>query len=110
VPAGQVPDELVELFRRVEANAVLYRTMFGPGGTARVVDRLRERLAEAVAEQLPASGAESRAAAPLMDVNAHYLAGAFIGVITHWLRDDQERAPAEDMARAVWRLLRGPAG
>lgn len=107
-PADQAPDELVRLFQHVESNALLYRRMLGPTGTARFINQLRTRLAEEVAAQVAAAGVADRSAQAVpADVHAHYVAGAFIGVITHWLSG--EGRPAADIARSVWPLLRGPA-
>ncbi|SEQ12646.1 transcriptional regulator, TetR family [Streptomyces radiopugnans] len=106
-PARSAPGELAELFRHVEANATLYRRMLGPGGSARFVNRLRELLAEEVAAQLGAAdGGDGSGAAPLLELRAHYLAGAFVGVFTRWVAMPG-RPAAEQAAEEVWRLLRG---
>ncbi|MGK5447690.1 TetR/AcrR family transcriptional regulator [Streptomyces radiopugnans] len=106
-PARSAPGELAELFRHVEANATLYRRMLGPGGSARFVNRLRELLAEEVAAQLEAAdGGDGSGAAPLLELRAHYLAGAFVGVFTRWVAMPG-RPAAEQAAEEVWGLLRG---
>ncbi|WP_410534814.1 TetR/AcrR family transcriptional regulator [Streptomyces sp. KL2] len=108
-PAQRTPGELAELFRHVEANATLYRRMLGPGGSARFVNRLRELLAEEVAAQLVpenGGGRDGDGAAPLLELRAHYLAGAFVGVFTRWVAMPG-RPAAERVAEEVWRLLRG---
>ncbi|MGY1455642.1 TetR/AcrR family transcriptional regulator [Streptomyces sp. SS8] len=106
-PAQCAPGELADLFRHVGANATLYRRMLGPGGSARFVNRLRELLAGEVAAQLKAAGGgDGGAAAPLMELRAHYLAGAFVGVFTRWVAMPG-RPTAEQAAEEVWGLLRG---
>lgn len=110
-PAQCTPGELAELFRHVETNATLYRRMLGPGGSARFVNRLRELLAEEVAAQLGAAGedgdgGDGRGATALLELRAHYLAGAFVGVFTRWVA--MTGGPtAEQAAEEVWGLLRG---
>ncbi|MCG3041587.1 TetR/AcrR family transcriptional regulator [Streptomyces fenghuangensis] len=108
-PAQCAPGELAQLFRHVETNATLYRRMLGPGGSARFVNRLRELLAEEVAAQLGAAGGDGGnggATAPLLELRAHYLAGAFVGVFTRWVAMPG-RPTAEQAAEEVWGLLRG---
>ncbi|WP_093848918.1 TetR/AcrR family transcriptional regulator [Streptomyces pini] len=107
-PAQCTPGELAELFRHVETNATLYRRMLGPGGSARFVNRLRELLAEEVAAQLGAVGddGDGSGATALLELRAHYLAGAFVGVFTRWVT--MTGGPtAEQAAEEVWGLLRG---
>ncbi|WP_416981224.1 TetR/AcrR family transcriptional regulator [Streptomyces sp. T028] len=103
-PPDRMPTELVELFRHVESNATLYRRMLGPTGTARFVNRLRDLLADEVTAQLGTPGARPSEAPP-DDLRAHYLAGAFIGLITQWLTRP-DRLSAEAAAAAAWEGLR----
>ncbi|MBN3932122.1 hypothetical protein IQ279_21265 [Streptomyces verrucosisporus] len=50
--------------------------------------------------------ADGGAAAPLLELRAHYLAGAFVGVFTRWVA--MPGGPtAEQAAGEVWGLLRG---
>ncbi|MEU3938092.1 TetR/AcrR family transcriptional regulator [Streptomyces sp. NPDC029044] len=104
--AGRAPKELVALFRHVEANDTLYQRMLGPSGAARFINRLRELLAHEVAVQLSGSDADLPAADPSLVLRAHYLAGAFVGVFTHWV-SMPDRPSAAQAAREVWALLRG---
>lgn len=104
--AGRAPKELVDLFRHVEANDTLYQRMLGPSGAARFINRLRELLAHEVAVQLSGPDADAPAAAPSLELRAHYLAGAFVGVFTHWV-SMPDRPSAAQAAREVWALLRG---
>lgn len=106
-PAGHVPEELVDLFRHVGANATLYRRMLGPGGSARFVNRLRELLAAEVAAQTAGqTDAGDPAAGPALGLRAHYLAGAFVGMFTHWV-SLPDRPSADRAAGEAWALLRG---
>ena len=104
--AGRAPKELVALFRHVEANDTLYQRMLGPSGAARFINRLRELLAHEVAVQLSGSDTDLPAADPSLELRAHYLAGAFVGVFTHWV-SMPDRPSAAQAAREVWALLRG---
>ncbi|MGK5693445.1 TetR/AcrR family transcriptional regulator [Streptomyces sp. URMC 128] len=104
--AGRAPKELVDLFRHVEANDTLYQRMLGPSGAARFINRLRELLAHEVAVQLSGPDADAPAADPSLELRAHYLAGAFVGVFTHWV-SMPDRPSAAQAAREVWALLRG---
>ncbi|MFP8963367.1 hypothetical protein ACLIYP_22865 [Streptomyces nanhaiensis] len=51
-------------------------------------------------------GGDEGGAAPLLELRAHYLAGAFVGVFTRWVAMPG-RPAAEQAAEEVWRLLRG---
>ena len=104
--AGRAPKELVALFRHVEANDTLYQRMLGPSGAARFITRPRELLAHEVAVQVRGSDASLPAADPSLELRAHYLAGAFVGVFTHWV-SMPDRPSAAQAAREVWALLRG---
>lgn len=104
LPPDQMPTELVDLFRHVEVNATLYQRMLGPAGSMRFVNRLRDLLATEVATQLDGAGSRSPGAPPA-DLRAHYLAGAFVGLITRWLTRP-DRLPAEVAAAAAWEGLR----
>lgn len=104
--AGRAPKELVDLFRHVEANDTLYQRMLGPSGAARFINRLRELLAHEVAVQLRGPEADAPADHPSIELRAHYLAGAFVGVFTHWV-SMPDRPSAAQAAREVWALLRG---
>ncbi|MGX2997137.1 TetR/AcrR family transcriptional regulator [Streptomyces sp. JNUCC 64] len=108
-PAGRVPEELVDLFRHVEANGTLYRRMLGPGGAARFINRLRELLAREVAAQSGGPDAGDPADGPPPGLRAHYLAGAFVGVFTRWVTMP-DRPSAARAAEEVWALLRGVPG
>ncbi|MFK0156898.1 TetR/AcrR family transcriptional regulator [Streptomyces sp. NPDC090499] len=103
-PPDRMPTELVELFRHVESNDRLYRQMLGPNGTARFVNHLRDLLADEVTAQLDAAGARSGDAPP-NDLRAHYVAGAFVGLIIRWLTRP-DRLSAEAVAAAAWEGLR----
>ncbi|WP_130796197.1 TetR/AcrR family transcriptional regulator [Streptomyces otsuchiensis] len=106
-PAERTPDEVVDLFRHVDANATLYQRMLGPGGSARFVNRLRELLAQEVEAQLV--GADDAGTGPAAArLRGHYLAGAFVGVFTEWV-SMTNRPSAPQAASEVWRLLRGPS-
>ncbi|MGW2742439.1 TetR-like C-terminal domain-containing protein [Streptomyces sp. NPDC001450] len=99
-----MPTELVGLFRHVESNATLYRRMLGPTGTARFVNRLRDLLADEVAAQMDEADARLAGALP-NDLRAHYLGGAFVGLITRCLTRP-DRLSAEAAATAAWEGLR----
>ncbi|MEU6075312.1 TetR/AcrR family transcriptional regulator [Micromonospora sp. NPDC047074] len=104
-PRDEVPQPLRDLFADVAANAVLYRRMLSPHGSARFAAGLRDRLAAELRQSFegrPRPGVED---VPV-DVHADYLAGALTGVIAGWTA---ARAPAgaAETALATWRLLRG---
>jgi AcrR family transcriptional regulator len=106
-PPDRMPPELVELFRHIDSNATLYRRLLGPSGTARFVNRLRDLLAQEVMAQLRTPGARPSGALP-DDLRAHYLAGAFVGLITQWLTRP-DRLSYREAAAAAWEGLRRPS-
>ncbi|GHH19755.1 TetR-like C-terminal domain-containing protein [Streptomyces lanatus] len=95
-----MPDEFVQVFRHVEADATLYRRMLGPCGSARFVNRLRQLLAEQVARQLAQAGAGSPDDIGV-ELRAHCSAGAFIGLISCWLLHPRPLR-AEQAAEHAW--------
>lgn len=103
--AERAPKELVDLFLHVEANGTLYQRMLGPSGAARFINRLRELLAHEVTVQLRGSEAEIPTTAPSLELRAHYLAGAFVGVFTHWVAM-HDRPSAAQAAGEIWALWR----
>jgi len=104
-PRTDVPQPLNDLFQHVIDNAVLYRRMLGPQGSALFAARMRERLTA----ELIASFREGRRPAGFDDVpeevHAAYLAGALIGVISTWITEDAS-VPAPATALAFWKLFR----
>jgi AcrR family transcriptional regulator len=93
----EMPQALAEAFRHVDANLVLYRRMLGPCGSARFTDRLHHLLAEAAVAQLGTD-------APGVQVRAHCAAGAFIGLLRHWLLGP-DVPPADRAATDAWQAL-----
>ncbi|MER7331553.1 MULTISPECIES: TetR/AcrR family transcriptional regulator [unclassified Micromonospora] len=103
-PRDEPPQPLRDLFDTVAANAVLYRRMLSPHGSARFAAGLRDRLAAELRRSLEERN-RGRAEVPV-DVHAAYLAGALTGVIANWTAG-QAPAGAAETALATWRLLRG---
>ncbi|MEU6609295.1 TetR/AcrR family transcriptional regulator [Streptomyces shenzhenensis] len=97
-----MPEPFLDVFRYIESHLVLYRRMLGPCGSARFLNRLQQLVAEQVARQLPASGAGAHAAAA--DLRAHCAAGAFIGILRHWLLAP-ELLSSEVVAPWAWQAL-----
>lgn len=86
-------------WEHVAAHAGFYRAMLGRQGSAAFAAHLRELLAEVMREQVlrPLVGN----GVPRLDIElmAHYLAGAQLGMYTWWLETDM-RTPADVMAQA----------
>ncbi|MEV0232106.1 TetR/AcrR family transcriptional regulator C-terminal domain-containing protein [Nonomuraea sp. NPDC050786] len=95
---------LTAFFASLAEHAGLYRALFGPQGSARVVDHIRRRMAAVIHEHLVrADAGDSRERVP-HDVTAAFIAGALIGVVVDWLQSGCRRTPAE-MATVTWPLL-----
>jgi AcrR family transcriptional regulator len=99
----RTPSAFVDVFRHIESHAVLYRRMLGPCGSARFLNRLQQLVAEQVAQQLTALPAGPRDGADVA-LRAHCAAGAFIGVLRHWLTAP-ELVPPRTMAAKAWHAL-----
>lgn len=99
----QMPAAFVAIFRHIEANTVLYRRMLGPCGSARFINRLHQLIAEQVSVQLVEAGV-GVPGSPVVETRAHCAAGAFIGIITHWLRGP-DALPAGAAAADAWQAL-----
>ncbi|MET9966286.1 TetR/AcrR family transcriptional regulator C-terminal domain-containing protein [Streptomyces sp. NPDC006356] len=101
--APEDPDpSLTAFFAHFAQHAGLYRSLFGPSGSARVIEhvRLRTMAAAHASGQLP--GADDAAPPDTggssevpHDVPAAFVAGALIGVATDWLQRGCPRTPAE---------------
>lgn len=105
-PRDEPPQPLRDLFDTVAANAVLYRRMLSPHGSARFAAGLRDRLAAELRHSLAGRARPRRVDDVPVDVHAAYLAGAITGVIAAWTAA-QAPAGAGETALATWRLLRG---
>ncbi|MFG2100291.1 TetR/AcrR family transcriptional regulator [Micromonospora echinaurantiaca] len=105
-PRDEPPQPLRDLFDTVAANAVLYRRMLSPHGSARFAAGLRDRLAAELRHSLEGRARPRRVDDVPVDVHAAYLAGALTGVIAAWTAA-QAPAGAAETALATWRLLRG---
>jgi AcrR family transcriptional regulator len=99
----RTPPAFVDVFRHVESQLVLYRRMLGPCGSARFLNRLQQLVAEQVAHQLTAAPAGPRDGSGTA-LRAHCAAGAFIGVLRHWLMTP-EPVDAGTMADGAWHAL-----
>ncbi|MFF8993556.1 TetR/AcrR family transcriptional regulator [Streptomyces sp. NPDC014983] len=102
----EMPPAFLDILRHVEANTVLYRRMLGPCGSARFINRLHQLVAEQVTLQLVTAGVGAPDA-PTVELRAHCAAGAFIGLVTHWLDDSHPHTEAA--AAEAWQAF-GPTG
>ncbi|NIH81609.1 TetR/AcrR family transcriptional regulator [Amycolatopsis viridis] len=99
----EMPQAMVGVFQHVEANLVLYQRMLGPCGSARFIDRLHRLVAEAAVQQLTETGTRTPDN-PEVQMQADCSAGAFIGLLRHWLLGPEVQ-PAERAAATAWRAL-----
>jgi AcrR family transcriptional regulator len=106
---AQRPDAnpVVPLFRHFAEHARLYRSLLGPDGSARVINhvlhRMRVRTGENLRMAAPADQPENA-----FDAEATLIAGALLGTVVDWLRNDGPGTP-EQLAETVWPLLVGAA-
>ncbi|WP_329080502.1 MULTISPECIES: TetR/AcrR family transcriptional regulator [unclassified Streptosporangium] len=111
-PVPEATQSLEAFFASLAEHAGLYRALLGPQGSARVVDHIRRRIAEAVYDRIhqDAAGALPEPAGSPPDtphnVPAAFAAGALIGVASDWLQRGCPRSPAE-MAALTWPLFGG---
>ncbi|MES9593414.1 TetR/AcrR family transcriptional regulator [Streptomyces sp. NPDC094045] len=100
-----MPPAFVDILDHVDTNAVLYRRMLGPCGSARFINRLHQLVAEQVTLQLVEAGVGASGSA-VVEMRAHCATGAIMGLVTHWLHD----APVhpESAAADAWRALLRP--
>jgi AcrR family transcriptional regulator len=86
---------LVAFFTHLADHAGLYRSLLGPGGSARVVDHILRRTTMTIHRAtclVPLAGTEH-------DVRAGFVAGGLIGAAIDWLQRGCPEAPSE---LAVW--------
>ena len=102
-PPKSMPPELVAVFNHVESATVLYQRMLGPCGSARFIDRLHHLVAEQVMLQLTMGAQATRDVAGAR-LRANCAAGAFIGLVRHWLLSETVH-PAEKAAANAWHAL-----
>ena len=100
------PAYIIDFFAVLDRDAGFYRQVLGPDGSARVAYEMRERLQTALVELIRHhTGNRARVAAD--DVHAAWVAGALLGVITHWLGQPRRSSPRK-VATDVWRLAVQP--
>ncbi|MDN4479879.1 TetR/AcrR family transcriptional regulator [Demequina muriae] len=99
------PAPLVTFLTHIDAHAELYRRVFSEPGSGAVLARLRHHVNDAVSASA-ATVVERDRDVPL-DVIAAGVTGSIIGVIGAWL-DHDPRAPVDDAALWVWRIIMGP--
>jgi AcrR family transcriptional regulator len=92
--AGEPPSLLV--FQHAEANADLYRAIFGGGGLAGVLSHYRKLSASEAQSQLYKILPQDLSIP--IEIVAHYLTGALNALVIWWLENDRS-LPAEEMAR-----------
>jgi AcrR family transcriptional regulator len=98
----ETPAPLRELFAEFEQRKALFGRILGPGGSGKVKHRMQEVVRRHVLSQLPV---EENTTGIAHETRAAFLSGALLGVVTHWL-DTGTRTSGDELAGAVWRLLR----
>lgn len=90
-------------FQHVAQYADLYRVLLGEKGSPAFVARVRGFLAQMMKDHMVNGIADDQLADLPQDMIAYYLAGAHIGIVDWWLRQDMPNTP-EEMARFMWLL------
>lgn len=103
--SDQPPAPLTTFLSHIDAHAELYRRVFTEPGSGVVLARLRHHVHDAV--YAAAEFVAERDRDVPIDVIAAGVAGSIVGVIGAWL-EREPRAPVEDAAVWVWRLVTGP--
>ncbi|MFF0390746.1 TetR/AcrR family transcriptional regulator [Kitasatospora sp. NPDC004615] len=104
-PPDRAPEALAGLFEHIAARAAVYRCALGDQGSAGFAGRMREQVTAALAERFHEGKRPAGFDDVPADVHAAYLAGALLGVVTHWITGERP-APASELAAAFWRLFR----
>ncbi|MFD8479327.1 TetR/AcrR family transcriptional regulator [Kitasatospora sp. NPDC059673] len=104
-PPGRTPEALVGLFEHIAARAAVYRCVLGGQGSAGFADRMREQVTAALTGRFREGARPAGFDEVPVDLHAAYLAGALLGVVTHWITGEHP-APAPEVAAAFWRLFR----
>ncbi|WP_139417961.1 TetR/AcrR family transcriptional regulator [Agromyces laixinhei] len=105
-PPNGPPQALVHFLEHVDEHAALYRSVFGPTGSAAVLARLRARIDAIVREGFVSSADTAYDGLPI-DIIAAGITGSALGVVEAWLMRDP-RPSVEIGAEWVWRALLGP--
>jgi AcrR family transcriptional regulator len=94
------------LYQHIEDQETLYRILFSSRGTQIVIERLRHHLATNAITGIRAFVPPENLAAPV-EILAHHVAGAQIGLAIWWL-DHDKPYPSDYMAQvSVWLSLAG---
>ena len=102
-PSPEDPDPaLTAFFTHFAEHAVLYRSLLGPTGSARIIEHVRRRTTAAAhysgrlapTDDTPPPQTAGSPDFPL-DVPAAFVAGALLGVATDWLQRGCPRTPLE---------------
>ncbi|HEY8719524.1 TetR/AcrR family transcriptional regulator [Pengzhenrongella sp.] len=99
--SGDTPEsQLISYFRHIDRHRAVYRRALGPQGSALVITQVRENLEESVIRGMRP---------PIEDdvpvwLRAAFLAGALMGMVTAWVRSDNEYSP-EAIGDAARQLL-----
>ncbi|WP_330256670.1 TetR family transcriptional regulator C-terminal domain-containing protein [Nocardia sp. NBC_00565] len=104
-------ESLVDVFAHVAANARLYHALLGTEGSARMINRLHQRLVVAIHVNVAGSSADTHADDPSevpYDPASAFLAGALLGTIIDWLQHGCPGTP-EYLGDAIWPQLAGAA-
>lgn len=96
------PEAIVEFFRTLEQRFNVYRHIFGPHGSAKVVHELRQRITEKIEEKLRPLPRD-KSALPRA-AHAHALTGLLLGLLTYWF-SVKPRPSAQRMSNWIWDLL-----
>ncbi|MEE6272290.1 TetR/AcrR family transcriptional regulator [Georgenia wangjunii] len=97
------PATLVAYFEHIAENHEVYRLSLGEKGSPATLVRLRNRIAELMAEGLQRHSTPEASSAP-PPVVAAAMAGSLLGVMTCWVERMPE-VPAHDAATWAWQAL-----
>jgi AcrR family transcriptional regulator len=104
VPLGEPIPSLVRQLEHIAAHADFYRAVMGSDGVPAFGVRLREWIGDLARSRLEMMGLNTDEWLVPVDLVIHYVTGAYVGLIRHWLEEGM-RYPPEEMAIYIARLM-----
>ena len=101
---AQPPAELVRFMHHFADHAALYRGIFGPHGSALITSRVRARMQAIVRTGMEIGPTHARQEQLPLKIEAAGTAGALLGVVEAWIKQDP-LPPPELAAEWMWRIL-----
>ena len=100
----QPPLAMIEWFKHIGKHANYYEVMLGKNGIKTFSDEISHYLEEFLLTWLKMTAKKGNKLSAPIDIASCYLANAYLGLISWWLKNNQPYSP-EEISSMLWKLI-----